>query len=218
MITVNYSNNFKAIESRIRRLPKMMDNYMSVQTKKDAIGVVKEYQDGLAGNRLNLEKLNDFTLGQKVKNNYDNPSSPLLTKKSLERTLYKGLEIVKKGDGWILRFSRKKHHEADLTINQLHQIHENGCIIMVTPKMRGFLHWIGLHLKEETVMIRIPPRQAFAKAIAKYMKKRQLAETAKKVKQAIVNFIKTNSEKQLKVLTKYNKRESQILQEIGAVE
>lgn len=37
-------------------------------------------------------------------------------------------------------------------------IHEYGCDIPVTPKMRVFLHSQGLHLKESTTLIKIPER------------------------------------------------------------
>ena len=37
-------------------------------------------------------------------------------------------------------------------------VHEYGCTIAVTPKMRAYLHYNGLHLKEETKYIHIPPR------------------------------------------------------------
>lgn len=37
-------------------------------------------------------------------------------------------------------------------------IHEYGCDIEVTPKMRVFLHRQGLHLKESTTHIHIPER------------------------------------------------------------
>lgn len=37
-------------------------------------------------------------------------------------------------------------------------IHEYGCNITVTPKMRAFLHYHGLHLKDSTTVIKIPER------------------------------------------------------------
>lgn len=37
-------------------------------------------------------------------------------------------------------------------------IHEYGCNITVTPKMRAFLHHQGLHLKKTTTVIVIPER------------------------------------------------------------
>lgn len=40
----------------------------------------------------------------------------------------------------------------------LANIHEYGCEIKVTPKMRAFLHRQGLHLKETTTVIKIPER------------------------------------------------------------
>ena len=40
----------------------------------------------------------------------------------------------------------------------LASIHEYGCDIEVTPKMRAYLHSRGLHLRESTTRIRIPER------------------------------------------------------------
>ena len=40
----------------------------------------------------------------------------------------------------------------------LASIHEYGCDIPVTPKMRAYLHAQGLHLKSSTTRIRIPER------------------------------------------------------------
>lgn len=40
----------------------------------------------------------------------------------------------------------------------LYGIHEYGCVIPVTPKMRAYLHYQGVHLKADTTMIVIPER------------------------------------------------------------
>ena len=37
-------------------------------------------------------------------------------------------------------------------------VHEFGCTIKVTPKMRAYLHYNGLHLKNSTQYIHIPAR------------------------------------------------------------
>lgn len=37
-------------------------------------------------------------------------------------------------------------------------VHEYGCRIQVTPRMRAFLHHIGIHLRPETTYIDIPER------------------------------------------------------------
>lgn len=43
-------------------------------------------------------------------------------------------------------------------------IHEYGCDITVTPKMRAFLHRQGLHLKDSTKVIKIPERSFLRKS------------------------------------------------------
>ena len=37
-------------------------------------------------------------------------------------------------------------------------VHEFGCTIQVTPKMRAYFHYQGIHLKASTQFIVIPPR------------------------------------------------------------
>lgn len=47
---------------------------------------------------------------------------------------------------------------VESTLGRLASIHEYGCRIPVTPKMRAFLHRKGLHLKKTTTEIIIPER------------------------------------------------------------
>ena len=47
----------------------------------------------------------------------------------------------------------KKGKEANIAA-----VHEFGCTIAVTPKMRAYLHHKGIHLKAETTHIHIPAR------------------------------------------------------------
>lgn len=47
----------------------------------------------------------------------------------------------------------KKGNEANIAA-----VHEFGCTIQVTPKMRAYLHHQGIHLKASTQYIVIPPR------------------------------------------------------------
>lgn len=49
-------------------------------------------------------------------------------------------------------------------------IHEYGCIITVTPKMRAWLHANGLHLKPTTTTITIPERSFLRAGYDKYHK------------------------------------------------
>ena len=55
-------------------------------------------------------------------------------------------------------FAGKKHPESDIDLADLAKIHEYGVTIEVTPKMRAYLHSIGLHLRDDTTHIRIPER------------------------------------------------------------
>lgn len=48
--------------------------------------------------------------------------------------------------------------ETDLSNAELGAIHEFGCTITVTEKMRNYLHSQGLHLKKDTTTIVIPTR------------------------------------------------------------
>lgn len=52
----------------------------------------------------------------------------------------------------------EKQPHSDLTMGQLAAIHEYGATIDVTPKMRNYLHSIGIHLKPTTYSIVIPAR------------------------------------------------------------
>lgn len=47
----------------------------------------------------------------------------------------------------------KKGDEANIAA-----VHEFGCMIRVTSKMRAYLHYQGIHLRASTQMIYIPPR------------------------------------------------------------
>ena len=50
-------------------------------------------------------------------------------------------------------------------------IHEYGCTIKVTPKMRAYLHSQGLHLKADTTTIKIPERSFLRSGHDKYVDK-----------------------------------------------
>ena len=52
----------------------------------------------------------------------------------------------------------EQHSDSGLTMAQLGAIHEFGATIKVTPKMRAYLHYKGIHLKDSTTTITIPAR------------------------------------------------------------
>ncbi|BEM41647.1 hypothetical protein [uncultured Serratia sp.] len=45
-------------------------------------------------------------------------------------------------------------------------VHEFGAVIQVTPKMRGFLHHAGIHLKADTAQITVPERSFLRSTVA----------------------------------------------------
>lgn len=60
--------------------------------------------------------------------------------------------------GWIGKNAGQKVEGSDLTVAELAAVHEFGCTITVTEKMRNFLHSQGLHLRKDTTTVIIPTR------------------------------------------------------------
>ena len=60
--------------------------------------------------------------------------------------------------GWIGKNAGQKVEGSDLTVAELAAVHEFGCTITVTEKMRNYLHSQGLHLKKDTTTVVIPTR------------------------------------------------------------
>ena len=52
----------------------------------------------------------------------------------------------------------KRKDNQDSEVVQIAAVHEFGCTIEVTPKMRAYLHYQGIHLKPDTTHIHIPAR------------------------------------------------------------
>ena len=55
---------------------------------------------------------------------------------------------------------------ASENLQKIARVHEFGCDIDVTPKMRAWLHHNGIHLKAETTKIHIPERSYIRRAHA----------------------------------------------------
>lgn len=60
--------------------------------------------------------------------------------------------------GIIGNAATQKHPDSDLTNAELGAIHEFGCTITVTEKMRNYLYSQGVHLKKDTTTVVIPTR------------------------------------------------------------
>lgn len=206
-VKAKFSKNYEAVKKRIQRLPKIIGNVAEGRIKKDLNNVIEEYRLGLKRNNFGLQQLNDFTVGKKSEAGYTKPRSPLYgAGESQRNSLYNALAIRKIKKGWRLYKRRAKHHSADLPLNVLLSIHENGAIIQVTEKMRKFLHWYGLHLRNDTLYIRIPPRPIVDKAIQRMLRKKMRKEQVGKVKKAMIQLIKTGHQSELNKMARYSKK------------
>ena len=68
---------------------------------------------------------------------------------------------------------------TDLTNAELGAIHEFGCTITVTEKMRNYLHSQGLHLKKDTMTVVIPTRSFLRMPLLSSEGKKELMNAVK---------------------------------------
>jgi len=195
MVKIKYSLHTEAVRSRIKRLPKLVNDAMDAQTRKDVINVIKEYRKGLLANNFRLEPLRPVTIDNKMSKGYDKPRLPLYGAGENEpNSLYNALSFRKIKKGYRLYRRRAKHHESDLPLNVLLSIHEQGALIRVTERMRAFLHYVNIHLRPDTKIIRIPPRPVVDKAIIRALRKKKEGEPSTSVNKAIQELINTGKE------------------------
>lgn len=131
------------------------------------------------------QPLNEFTLKRKLKEGQD------------ERILiatgfyvnHIGVVEIKKGKGYTYRVGfTATMHPGGLPMNVLGRVLEYGSRIRVTPKMRAYLHWRGLHLKATTKFIIIPSRPHFGPAYLKL--RREIARVKKWSSKKMVDALK----------------------------
>lgn len=73
-------------------------------------------------------------------------------------------------------------------LEKIARVHEFGCTIQVTPKMRAFLHREGLHLKASTGTIVIPER-SFIRAGYRQNRKKFVRRSGEFIKQSLQNRV-----------------------------
>ena len=208
---IKFSNNYEAKKKRIKKLPRYMGDICMALLKKDADGLVKTFHDGIKNNTLDLEPLSQVTIDNKI-NSYPAtpiPTSPLYGQGDNKKQSYANmLKIKKMKSGYKVYPSTAKHHKSKLPLNVMFAIHEYGCVVKVTPKMRNYLHSIGIHLKPTTMTITIPPRPAFLNAYNQVMEKRKKdkRETSRNVKKAINKFVNDANKSYIeKLIARYEK-------------
>jgi len=83
--------------------------------------------------------------------------------KALWDKITQGLDDFEIQAGW---FENTKYDDGT-SVGGIAAVQNYGAIINVTPKQRNFLHYLGIHLKNSTGEIIIPPRPFMEKAKAR---------------------------------------------------
>lgn len=104
--------------------------------------------------------------------------------------------------GIIGNAATQKHPDSALTNAELGAIHEFGCTITVTEKMRNYLHSQGIHLKKDTTTVVIPTRS--------FLRMPLLSSEGKK---ELMNIVKSEIGNEFKVTDLSNNTANKILDE-----
>ena len=126
--------NPSRIAAGIQQAAARVGNYGASAVKK---GIVSGSPSG-----EKFAALSSFTKGRK------GSSKPLIDKGDLVGSVT--YQVIDSNNVFV---GVKKGKEVNIAA-----VHEFGCTIGVTPKMRAYLHHLGLHLKASTQYINIPPR------------------------------------------------------------
>lgn len=194
---IKFNSSYFVKASRIARLPKITKKIADAATLRDAEGTIKEYKDGLRRDNFALKSLSDFTKKTRKEKGYAEGPPLVAGGENKENSLINAWEIKKLTNGYEIVLREDMHHEADLPLNILFQIHEKGIRIKVTEKMRNYLMFKGLFLKKSTEYILIPPRPTQQKAIAAWLAKRDKAGILSKAIDIIKVFLKTGTIKEI---------------------
>lgn len=210
MLKPKLSKKLSAVKSRLRRLPRLVDETLDTFAKRDAVRVIKIYQEKLKQDKFSVDRLSSATVKIKSDQGMKQPSTPLYgAGENEDNSLYNALAIRKIKGGWRVYVRWAKHHKSNLQLRDLLNIHQRGALIMVTDKMRAYLHWIGIHLKAETMIIRIPPRPVLDLAVIAALEMRKKEDPSKKIKEAMRELINTGRETLFKKYREFNEREAE---------
>ena len=186
MVKVKFSQNYWAKRKRIQRLPKFMTEIANTNSKKDAIGLIRVFREGIKKNSFRLKTLQPKTVERKRGKGLTRPKTPLYALGEEEENSYINmLRIRRLKKGYRVAPSRAKHHESQLKLKDLFVVHEFGTVIRQT---RG----------NNEILIRIPPRPAFFYAFRRYMAQKKKIYIAPEIKKAMAHFVMTGKENLLK--------------------
>lgn len=174
-VRARLSNSFQAKRSRIQRLPQIIDEMVNAALKKDAVGVIEIFQDGIRRNNFRLAPLSQKTIERKRRQGQAKPNVPLYGRGDDEENSYINVwYLVRTKHGWRVRPRNARHWSGRIKLKDLWKVHEHGATIE-TP--RG--------------VIVIPDRPAWEKAQQRYLKQRLNQETEEEVRAAIRAVMRT---------------------------
>ena len=146
MVKAKFSQNYWAKRKRIQRLPKIMLKVADTTTKKDAIGLIRVFREGIIRNSFRLKALGGKTIARKTAKGLPKPKTPLYAFGELEDKSYLNMMRIRRlKKGYRVAPSWARHHESQLKLRDLFIVHEYGTVI----------------IKKDGTVIRIPPRPAF---------------------------------------------------------
>jgi len=166
---MKYSQNVKAVQARIRRLPKVYEDHMESFRKKDADAFIEYWKSGLLNDEFKLTPLSDATIRRKIRLGMAKPQNPLYGL-GMEGayTYIKGMRKFRTSKGYVVRMTGK-HHDSEIDNHGLLMIHEYGCVL----KNGG----------------RIPPRPAMHRAYERVLK--DIKERDKSMVKSINRYLRT---------------------------
>ena len=193
MVELKFSTNYEAVKSRIRRLPQFIENSADTFTKKDAVGVIEAFQDGIRNGDFNFEGLKDPTITAKRRKGYAQPETPLYGEGDDDKNSYINMFRVRKIKKGYRVYARWARHHSGLSLRDLFLIHERGMLIAGA----------------NGVVIRIPPRPAFNRAFMRYLEKRIAEENVEKVRTVMIEYLRTGVEAKFQDIMRKDKEDNQ---------
>ncbi len=202
-VKVEFSPRYRAVQKRIENLPKTMGLIHEVHAKRLAIELIETFKEGIRRGNFRLLPLIEPTIARKRELGQRRPRTRLYGEGDDEENSYiNALRIRKVKNGYRVAPTAAREHDADIKLKDLFNVHEYGATITVTPRMRAFLHTIGIHLSKQKTAIRIPPRPAFFSAHRRLLIRMSRRDPAAEVRRALWSHVHEGKDQLLKAIIK----------------
>lgn len=159
------TKDWERMRSAFRRLPRAIEVEVEAGTKRHIMGVKTTLEAGAKRNNFGLSPLAGMTKSiNKARGRTNRP--PLVGKSG---GMINALEVTKTGNGW--KLEPNDDSVGKVTWADIWRFNEEGAVIRVTDRMRGFLAAAyNIHLKQATKTLVIPARRILEQAVNRYLK------------------------------------------------